>query len=112
MIRVVERFPKTPEISENLYKGQSVPLTLPGNERVGQWFEASISSIKAEDMLQENVGLELGERTRWNPDALQRYGALTAICEPAIRMVRQMDRVGDSNENGHGTETDQPPFDA
>ncbi|RFN53040.1 hypothetical protein FIE12Z_2623 [Fusarium flagelliforme] len=80
--------------------------------QIGQWYEASISSIKAEDVLQENVGLELGEQTSWSTDELKRHGAFKAVCEPAIRMVRQMDKVGNSNENGHGTQTDQPPFDA
>ncbi|RGP65294.1 hypothetical protein FLONG3_9270 [Fusarium longipes] len=109
MVRVVERFPNTPK---GLFKGQSVPNALPGSGRISEWFEARISSIKAEDALQENIGLELGEQTDWSPDKLERHGALRAICEPAILMVRQMDPVGNSNENGHGTETDQPPFDA
>jgi hypothetical protein len=109
MVRVVEKFPNAPK---KLYKGQSVPMASPGSGRIGHWFEARISSIRADAALQENLGLELGEKTLWSPDDLERYGALRAICEPAIRMVRQMDLVGNSNENGHGTQTDQPPFDA
>ncbi|KAJ4137777.1 hypothetical protein NW768_003367 [Fusarium equiseti] len=109
MFRVVERIPGT---SKSLYRGQSVPVALPRHGQIPQWYEATISSIKAEDVLQENVGLELGEQASWSTDELKRHGAFKAVCEPAIRMVRQMDKVGNSNENGHGTQTDQPPFDA
>ena len=109
MFRVVERIPGT---AKGLYRGQSVPVALLSHGQIGQWYEASISSIKAEEVLQENVGLELGEQTSWSTDELKRLGAFKAVCEPAIRMVRQMDKVGNTNENGHGTQTDQPPFDA
>ncbi|KAI1068248.1 hypothetical protein LB507_004847 [Fusarium sp. FIESC RH6] len=109
MFRVVERIPGT---AKGLYRGQSVPVALLSHGQIGQWYEASISSIKAEDVLQENVGLELGEQTSWSTDEMKRLGAFKAVCEPAIRMVRQMDKVGNTNENGHGTQTDQPPFDA
>ncbi|RGP70483.1 hypothetical protein FSPOR_4058 [Fusarium sporotrichioides] len=108
MVRVVERFPNG---TKKLYKGQLVPVALPGSGRVGQWFEATISSVRAEEELQENIGLELGDKTTWSPDCLERHGAFRAICEPAIRMVRQMDPVGNSNANGHGIQTDQPFFD-
>ncbi|OBS26464.1 hypothetical protein FPOA_00407 [Fusarium poae] len=109
MVRVVERFPNA---TKKQYRGQLVPVAVPGSGRVGQWFEATISSVRAEHELQENVGLELGEKTSWSSDSLERHGAFRAICEPAIRMVRHMDTVGNSNANGHGTRTDQPFFDA
>ncbi|CEI64055.1 hypothetical protein FVEN_g10864 [Fusarium venenatum] len=109
MVRVVERFLNA---TQKLYRGQLVPVALPGSGRVGQWFEATISSVTAEHELQENVGLELGEKTSWSPDSLERHGTFRAICEPAIRMVRHMDAVGNSNANGHGVQTDQPFFDA
>ncbi|PTD11220.1 hypothetical protein FCULG_00003024 [Fusarium culmorum] len=108
MVRVVQ--PSSNE-TKKLYRGQVVPVALPGIERVGQWFEVAISSVLVEDELQENVGLELGEKASWSPESLERHGAFRAICEPAIWMVSQMDRVGNSNANGHGIQTDQPFFD-
>ncbi|KAF4968479.1 hypothetical protein FSARC_4124 [Fusarium sarcochroum] len=108
MTRVVEKFPTT---SKEEYRGQSVPVTPPEDGLLGQWFEASVSSIRAEELFKENAELEIGERSRWTPDALQRQGALKAVCEPALRMVSQMDQVGSSNENGHGPRTDRRAYD-
>ncbi|KAJ4271761.1 hypothetical protein NW762_000467 [Fusarium torreyae] len=108
MTRRVERFPIT---SKEKYRGQSVPVTPPEDGLLGQWFEASVSSIRAEELLKENAELEFGERSRWTPDTMEREGALKAVCEPALRMVSQMDQVGSSNENGHGPRTDRRAYD-
>ncbi|KAF5248750.1 hypothetical protein FAUST_89 [Fusarium austroamericanum] len=108
MVRVVQ---PSSNGTKKLYRGQVVPVALPGIGRVGQWFEVAISSVRAENELQENVRLEFGEKASWSPEGLERHGAFRAICEPAIWMVSQMDRVGNSNANGHGIQTDQPFFD-
>ncbi|KAF4990889.1 hypothetical protein FGRMN_8198 [Fusarium graminum] len=99
MIRLVE---KSPAVPRGKFRGQSVPVLPPGKGRVGRWFEASISSVQVAELLQENSGLEFGEKTCWDPETLEKRGVLTAICEPALMMVSQMDPVGESNENQHG----------
>ncbi|KAF5656109.1 hypothetical protein FHETE_11095 [Fusarium heterosporum] len=99
MTRLVE---KSSAVPRGRFRGQSVPALPPGKGRLGRWFEASISSVQATGLLQENAGLEFGEKTCWTPETLEKRGVLTAICEPALRMVSQMDPVGESNENQCG----------
>ncbi|KAF4502187.1 hypothetical protein FAGAP_1607 [Fusarium agapanthi] len=109
MIRPVEKLPGVPK---GTYRGQSVPVTPPGNGRPGQWFETSISSVRAEEIFQENMGLEFGDKTHWTPEILHHQGVFRAISEPALQMVRKMDHVGDSNSNGQGPRSDQQSYSA
>ncbi|KAG9507578.1 hypothetical protein J7337_001131 [Fusarium musae] len=109
MIRRVEKLPGIPR---GTYRGQSVPVTAPANGRPGQWFETSISSVQAEEIFQENIGLEFGDKTHWTPEILHRQGVFRAISEPALQMVRKMDHVGDSNSNGQGPRSDQQSYSA
>ncbi|KIL94935.1 hypothetical protein FAVG1_01866 [Fusarium avenaceum] len=109
MTRLVERFPG---ITRDKFRGQSVPVVPSRGGQLAQWFEASVSSIRVDEVMQENSSLEFGEKTRWTPETLERQDALKAICEPALRMVSQMDQVGKSNENGHGPRTDRQAYDA
>ncbi|RBR12180.1 hypothetical protein FVER53590_00860 [Fusarium verticillioides] len=109
MIRRVEKLPGIPR---GTYRGQSVPVTAPANGRPGQWFETSISSVRAEEIFQENIGLEFGDKTHWTPEILHHQGVFRAISEPALQMVRKMDHVGDSNSNGQGPRSDQQSYSA
>ncbi|KAG4265551.1 hypothetical protein FPRO04_00166 [Fusarium proliferatum] len=111
-VTMIRRVEKRPGIPKGTYRGQSVPVTPPGNGRPGQWFEASISSVRAEEIFQENMGLEFGDKTHWTPDILHQQGVFRAISEPALQMVRKMDHVGDSNSNGQGPRTGQQSYSA
>ncbi|KAF4951127.1 hypothetical protein FGADI_7742 [Fusarium gaditjirri] len=111
-VTMIRRVEKLPGIPRGTYRGQSVPVTPPGNGEPGQWFEANISSVRAEEIFQENMGLEFGDKTHWTPEILQRQGVFRAISEPALQMVSQMDHVGDSNSNGQGPRTDRPSYSA
>ncbi|KAF5698306.1 hypothetical protein FGLOB1_12163 [Fusarium globosum] len=111
-VTMIRRVEKLPGIPKGTYRGQSVPVTPPGNGRPGQWFEASISSVRAEEIFQENMGLEFGGKTHWTPDILHQQGVFRAISEPALQMVRKMDHVGDSNSNGQGPRTGQQSYSA
>ncbi|VZH86916.1 unnamed protein product [Fusarium fujikuroi] len=111
-VTMIRRVEKLPGIPKGTYRGQSVPVTPPGNGRPGQWFEASISSVRAEEIFQENMGLEFGDKTHWTPDILHQQGVFRAISEPALQMVRKMDHVGDSNSNGQGPRTGQQSYSA
>ncbi|EXM11562.1 hypothetical protein NOF04DRAFT_1915 [Fusarium oxysporum II5] len=111
-VTMIRRVEKLPGIPKGTYRGQSVPVTPPGNGRPGQWFETSISSTRAEEIFQENMGLEFGDKTHWTPETLQHQGVFRAISEPALQMVSQMDHVGDSNSNGQGPRTDRQSYSA
>ncbi|KAF4419506.1 hypothetical protein FACUT_11412 [Fusarium acutatum] len=111
-VTMIRRVEKLPGIPKGTYRGQSVPVTPPGNGRPSQWFETSISSIRAEDIFQENIDLEFGDKTHWTPEILHHQGVFKAISEPALQMVRKMDHVGDSNLNGQGPRSDQQSYSA
>ncbi|KAF5713478.1 hypothetical protein FMUND_7942 [Fusarium mundagurra] len=111
-VTMIRRVEKLPGIPKGTYRGQSVPVTPPANGRPGQWFETSISSVRAEEIFQENMGLEFGDKTHWTPEILHHQGVFRAISEPALRMVREMDHVGDSNSNGQGPRSDQQSYTA
>ncbi|KAF5600114.1 hypothetical protein FPANT_2691 [Fusarium pseudoanthophilum] len=111
-ITMIRRVEKLPGIPRGTYRGQSVPVTAPVNGRPGQWFETSISSVRAEEIFQENIGLEFGNKTHWTPEILHHQGVFRAISEPALQMVRKMDHVGDSNSNGQGPRSDQQSYSA
>ena len=64
-----------------------------------RWYEASISSAAADEMFRQNETLGFAEVADWNYEALHRAGALSAILEPALRMVQEMDSVGAGNDN-------------
>ncbi|KAF5023319.1 hypothetical protein F66182_4627 [Fusarium sp. NRRL 66182] len=109
MIRAVERIPSKLTAK---YRGQSVPAAPPGHGQLGQWFEAGITSFQAEELLKENEELEFGEKSHWTPETMERKGVFKSICEPPLRMVSQMDQVGNSNDNGHGPRTNLQTYDA
>ncbi|KAF5638248.1 uncharacterized protein FTJAE_5349 [Fusarium tjaetaba] len=111
-VTMIRRVEKLPGIPRGTYRGQSVPVTAPANGRPGQWFETSISSVRAEEIFQENIGLEFGDKTHWTPEILHHQGVFRAISEPALQMVRKMDHVGDSNSNGQGPRSDQQSYSA
>ncbi|KAF4978082.1 hypothetical protein FZEAL_5472 [Fusarium zealandicum] len=107
MTRVLKRFPAARNTTKAKYRGHTIPTTVPGEGPLTQWFEAGISSTRVEEVFKENVGLEFGEKVHWTPEKLKEDRVLTSICEPALRMVSQMDRVGRSNRNGQGPRTDR-----
>ncbi|KAF5617440.1 hypothetical protein F52700_12635 [Fusarium sp. NRRL 52700] len=111
-VAMIRRVEKLPGIPKGTYRGQSVPVTPPGNGPPGQWFETSISSVRAEEIFQENTGLEFGDKTHWTPEVLHQQGVFRAISEPALQMVTKMDHVGDSNSNGQGPRTHQQSYSA
>lgn len=69
------------------------------------WYEASISSARAEKVFQENAGIEFGEEVQWKETELRSEGVFKDLYLPAIGMVEKMDRIGAGNNNGRN------PFD-
>ena len=69
------------------------------------WYEASISSVRAEKAFQENANIEFGEVVEWTEKELRDEGVFRDLYRPAIAMVEGMDQIGAGNDNG------QNPFD-
>lgn len=68
-----------------------------GNAQAGyfpSWFEANITSRKAEQILKENQGLGFAEEATWTPEVLQESGAIDDLIVSAAQTVKHMDGVG------------------
>ncbi|KAM0424785.1 hypothetical protein ACHAPT_010095 [Fusarium lateritium] len=105
MTRIVKKLSSSGNKSKAGFRGQTIPMTPPGQGSPAQWFEANISSTRAEELFEENLGLEFGERTRWTPEKLMGDGALSALCEPALKMATKMDQVGETNRIAQSIQT-------
>jgi len=75
-------------------------------EKLDYWHEVNISSGRAEEVLEANIKLELGEEAAWN---LSEIKAAEHIYLPALQMLKQMDGVGWHNDNGIDPRTVPPP---
>lgn len=98
--------------NKSAYRGLVCRVSRPGTpeaEPPASWFEASIKSNNLQEVLKENIGLDLGESTRWQPEHLGRL--IEEILDPALQMVTQMDDVGRTNDNGYRTALKQPFYD-
>lgn len=62
--------------------------------RASLWFEASLSSAKAEALFKTNESLGLGEEAAWTVESMEEAGCFKALWEPALAMVKQMDHIG------------------
>jgi hypothetical protein len=83
-----------------IYKAESPPGNQNEPENLNIWYEASVSSAKAEELLKQNTTLELGDEAEWTPEKLEELDAASAMYIPACEMVKQMDGVGLHNDNG------------
>lgn len=62
--------------------------------RASLWFEASLSSAKAEAFFEANESLGIGEEAAWTVESMEEAGCFKALWEPALAMVKQMDHIG------------------
>jgi hypothetical protein len=76
--------PWTPQVADQVRTQGEVPL----------WYEVSVVSTEAETIFEENKSLKLGEITQWTVETLRERNVLNGIYEPALHMIKQMDRVG------------------
>jgi len=72
------------------------PCEKPG---LGYWFEVSISSPQLDSLLEQNETLELGEEAKWTPESLSNLGYGKSIYLQACEMLKQMDGIGQYNNN-------------
>lgn len=63
-------------------------------------FEASISSLRAEEAMASNQKQTIVERAPWTCESLEAAGAFADICQPALGMIGCMDGIGALNDNG------------
>ncbi|KAJ6446128.1 actin-like ATPase domain-containing protein [Purpureocillium lavendulum] len=54
-------------------------------------YEASIKSLRAEDLFMENRAMCIGQRASWDCDILEEAGVFEAICRPALGMIASLD---------------------
>ena len=64
------------------------------------WYKVSISSLKANKLLEENKTLGVGQEAKWMVGLFNAAEAAKAMYGPACTMLRQMDGVGAYNDNG------------
>lgn len=63
------------------------------------WYEAYLTSSKANEAFRENLHLEFGDETDWSPDTLKKCGAFDDLLKAATGMVKKMDGVGYHDDN-------------
>lgn len=64
------------------------------------WYEASVSSARMEELLQQNETLEPGNEVEWTLEQLEQEGVFEDIYRPACHIVKRMDGVGVQVDNG------------
>ncbi|KAK4672507.1 LOW QUALITY PROTEIN: hypothetical protein QC763_103660 [Podospora pseudopauciseta] len=64
-----------------------------------RWYEAAVLSTQLQESCQMNSGLKLGDVAAWSPEEMYRYGGFTTLYGPAIAMLKQMDKIGQNEDN-------------
>lgn len=74
------------------------------------WYEASVSSARMEELLQQNEALAPGDEVEWTLEQLEKEAVFEDTYQPACHIVKRMDGVGVKCDNGmpHG-ETPRTP---
>ncbi|PMD26780.1 hypothetical protein NA56DRAFT_654562 [Hyaloscypha hepaticicola] len=81
------------------FKLSPVPADCKPCEKLGEWFEVSISSTHLNGFLEQNEKLVLGEEAKWTPEEISDLDVAKSIYLPALEMLKQMDGVGQYNHN-------------
>ncbi|KAJ4424756.1 hypothetical protein N0V82_000475 [Gnomoniopsis sp. IMI 355080] len=66
-----------------------------------QWFEASVSSVRLEELLQQNQVLIPGDEVDWSIEQIEKENLLAEMYQQAADVVEKMDGVGVECNNGH-----------
>lgn len=80
--------------------------TRPGS--LSQWYQASISSVRLEELLKLNESLIPGDEAGWTVEQLEDEGVLSDIYCRAIDVVSKIDGVGVTCDDGRYKQTQQP----
>ncbi|KAK0734901.1 hypothetical protein B0T26DRAFT_845453 [Lasiosphaeria miniovina] len=65
-----------------------------------RWYEASITSTRAEALFLQNKSLRLGQKAEWDANTLLEQHIFEDIYGPALQMLKTMDHVG-GNDNSN-----------
>ncbi|KAK0703161.1 hypothetical protein B0T26DRAFT_791920 [Lasiosphaeria miniovina] len=65
-----------------------------------RWYEASITSTRAEALFLQNKSLGLGQKAEWDANTLLEQHIFEDIYGPALQMLKTMDHVG-GNDNSN-----------
>jgi hypothetical protein len=66
-----------------------------------EWFEAHLSSWRAEDIFRENAEMQFGQRASWAAGTLDNEGIFQDIYRPAWGMIPLMDNIGSATDDAH-----------
>ncbi|KAK4205176.1 hypothetical protein QBC40DRAFT_249183 [Triangularia verruculosa] len=64
-----------------------------------RWYEAAVLSTQLQEFCQMNASLKLGDSADWSAEDIYRYEGFTNLYGPALAMVRQMDLIGQYEDN-------------
>ncbi len=98
-LREVQEFELSSSGSE--YRG----VLLPSKEMINAnklWWEATITSASAKDMMKESETLELGEMATWSPEAVVNKGVVQDLHNLTKEVVTQIDHIGFDNKGPKG----------
>lgn len=73
------------------------------------WYEASVSSVAAEEAFKENETMPIGGLAAWGVNGIAaREEMYEAAFGPALKLIRKMDGVGVLVDNGQGHQWTPP----
>ena len=94
------RLTKLRELGCNASSIDSTAYDVLVDERTGEltpqsvWWTASISSLEADSILEENRSLEIGEISAWSTEDIARHGVIEKFLEMADVIVPRIDHIG------------------
>lgn len=100
---VIEAEPQPPQLAGSgvrQFRAHSRPLEKPGGGQAPVWYEASLSSARAEALLAQNEALRPGEKAAWTLSTFRQDGVLAALTARAVETVGRIDGVGVHCNNG------------
>lgn len=66
-----------------------------------QWFEVTVSSVRLEELLEQNKRLIPGDEAEWTVEQLQQENLLTEIYQQTAEVVKKMNGVGVICDNAY-----------
>ncbi|KAK0747978.1 hypothetical protein B0T21DRAFT_379917 [Apiosordaria backusii] len=90
------------EKTKRIHAHPRLPKTCEAKQREGdfeRWYEAAVLSTQLQESCQMNSGLKLGDAAGWSADEMYRYGGFSSLYDPALAMVKQMDPIGQYEDN-------------
>lgn len=89
-----------PERNSVIYEARRGSNDVEPTKKLNYWFEVAITCPKLDEQLKKNENLRLGEEAAWTAESLHNFNCAESLLVPTCQMVRQMDGVGHSNDNG------------